>query len=194
MDLPILQGHSSSDELTVFLQPSGRKIKTSQRDGNCLFRCFSHFLCGSESKHYTFRSILVRFENLNSQLFEKRLTEINKPTFKEHINTMLCPNEWGTHVEIMAASTYFQIPVYFCTKNANGKYAWNIVKPLCPHRQLKFPDLSGTDLPVEKFNPTHFELLYHLSHYDCVVSVESDAISSNFPILNIECSYVDEIL
>ena len=50
---------------------------------------------------------------------------------------------------------------------------------------LSIPDLSGSDLP-EGMYLTHFELVHHNNHYDCVVS-EDDLISNSFPIMNVEC-------
>ena len=101
-------------DLGVFLQQSGRKIKKTHGDGNCLFRCFFFFLFSREGQHLTVRSILMRVENLNKEVFEGKLTDLNEPSIREHVHKLLCPNTWGTHVEIMAAATYFQVLVYFC--------------------------------------------------------------------------------
>ena len=81
-------------------------------DGNCLFQSLSHHqLYGSTVRHYDIRSLLVRFENLNSSRFSQILTETNSSDLKSHIHNMLQPGVWGT-VEIMAASTYFQVPIF----------------------------------------------------------------------------------
>ena len=70
------------------------------------------------------------------------------------------------------------------------------MKSLCPlgrgggREGLSLPNLSGSDLP-EGMNRTHFELQ---QYYDCVISVEDDMISNSFPVMDVECGYVDKIL
>ena len=166
-------------DLTVFLHQSNRKIRKICGDGNCLFRCFSYFLFGTEDQHLAVRSLLMRVESLNKELFDNKLTDINADTISQHIHKLLHPCTWGTHVEIMACATYFQSSVYFCYQNTKGTYQWDIVQPLCSLQTLKVPDLSGmfTDIPPKpKDLPpvTHFELVnYSNTHYDCVVSIHS---------------------
>ena len=47
--------------------------------------------------------------------FEKMLMPaVNEPTFPGHIRKLITPCTWATHVEVMAAATYFQVPVYEC--------------------------------------------------------------------------------
>lgn len=102
------------DPLQRFLAGCGRKIKEINGDGNCFFRTLSHILLNTEEEHLSIRDLLVRFENLNSDVFEKMMTEVHKPTFREHINHIMRLGKWATHVEVLAAATYFQLPVYFC--------------------------------------------------------------------------------
>ena len=52
----------------------------------------------------------MRVENLNKELFANKLTDVNAPSIREHVHKLLRPNTWGTHVGIMAAATYFQVP------------------------------------------------------------------------------------
>ena len=76
----------------------------------------------------------MRVENLNKELFANKLTDMNVPSIREQVHKLLRPKTWGTHVEIMAATTYFQVPFYFCCQNTmyNSIYKWDVVKPLCP--------------------------------------------------------------
>ncbi len=67
-----------------------------------MFRCLAHQLFGSPDRHYDVRSLLVRFETKNAPL----LMAINSPDFASHIRELLKPTKWGTHVELLAASTY----------------------------------------------------------------------------------------
>ena len=97
-----------STPLFTYLEAQSRQIRSSVGNGNCLFRCFSYQLLRTEDEHIAVRSLLVRFENLNQSSFQPYLTSINPPTMKQHINNMLHPKKWGTHIEILAAATYFR--------------------------------------------------------------------------------------
>ena len=142
----------------------------------------------------------LRVENLNKEVFETKLTELNTATLAEHIHKLLRPCTWGTHVEIMAAATYFQAPVYFCYQNTRGTYQWDVVRPLCPLENLKVPDLSGMFFgippkPIDLPPLTHFELVNHSNtHYDCVVSIQSGFLCDHLPTLNAQEIYVEQVL
>ena len=94
--------------LVTVLQQSGKKIQPVKGDGNCLFWSFSLHLLGNQDEHFKVRSMIVRFENLNSTHFEPRMMDlINQPTFKDHISKMSQPGCWGTHIEIMAIASIY---------------------------------------------------------------------------------------
>ena len=100
--------------LESFLAQCNRKVKGIKGDGNCFFRTLSFILFNNEDEDYAIRSIIVQFENLNGPVFESRMTTLNEPTFKQHINKMLRPGAWATHIELQAAAAYFQLPIYLC--------------------------------------------------------------------------------
>lgn len=158
--------------LTLYLKGIGRKVFNVEADGNCMFRCFSHQLFGSPKKHYAVRSLLVRFISKNRDKFSPLLTEINSPNIASHIDEMCNNKKWGTHVEIFATSTYFQIPVYYL-KSPSCKYKWEVFKPLGSVSNFKYQlcpevDTSAEDITV----PDHFELsLSSGNHYDSIVSI-----------------------
>lgn len=127
--------------LPGFLKDNGRNLYSVKGDGNCLFRVFSHQLTGCESNHILIRSILVRFENLNQTIFEKRLTETTAPTMNEHIRRLQRPSVWGSHVEIDGVAGYFQVPIYYCQKLVTGQYKWQVVKPLASAEKFKYPEI-----------------------------------------------------
>ena len=112
--------------LVTFLQQSGKKIQPVKGDGNCLFRSFSLHLLGNQDEHFKVRSMIVRFENLNSTHFEPRMMDlINQPTFKDHISKTGCS---GTHIEIMAIASMYQVyhavffvPTRLKVRVTNGK-------------------------------------------------------------------------
>ncbi len=44
------------------------------------------------------------------------LMPLNKPTISEQYEHMSRPSVWGTHLEMKAAATLLQVPIYFCMK------------------------------------------------------------------------------
>lgn len=120
--------------------------------------------------------MIVRFELLNSPLFEKRLTAINKSTLQEHALHMDRPNVWATHIEVFAVATFFQAPVYFCQDPphpSGGAYKWECFSPIATVEDLRCPII--TELCFDNATPVkHFELIYHanLHHYSCIVGGE----------------------
>ena len=85
---------------------------------------------------YEVRDMLIRFQNLNQTSFQPFLTSVNSATIQEHISSMLLPNKWGTHIEILAAATIYQVPVYCCVHSpVPSDYVapqWVCVKPVRP--------------------------------------------------------------
>ena len=107
---------------------------------------------------------------------------------EQHLTTLASPNSWATQVEVAAAASLFRIPVYYCSREENGQYKWNVVKPLTDKRQrpiVKCPILPELDEDITMKDPTHFELLYfHNSHYDAIVSAATRGVSTTPPPLS----------
>ena len=83
-------------------------------DGNCMFRSLSHQLFASSERDFAVRSLLLRFESKwNRDIFLPLLTQINSPDMQSLIRSLSLPGKWGTHVELLATATYFQISVFF---------------------------------------------------------------------------------
>ena len=186
-------GHAVPATIQDFLKLSGRKIQPIKADGNCLFRSISFHLLGNESGHFDVRSMLVRFENLNTRIFQNRLVQgINAPTFKQHIKKMLSPSTWGTHIEVMAASTMFQIPIYYATKNNKDGYKWQVIHPMEKSHSLRYPFITSEEPYTSMKTPSHMELLYHENcHYDCIVSFATHTLHLLPPHIPKDTSYVD---
>ena len=142
---------------------------------------------GSEENHYEVRDMLIRFQNLNQTSFQPFLTSVNSATIQEHISSMLLPNKWGTHIEILAAATIYQVPVYCCVHSpVPSDYVaphWVCVKPVRPkEKSFSYPNLAGSSLE-DVPSPNHFELCYTKnSHYDSVVALDGGPCSE-FPSL-----------
>ena len=108
--------------IQAFLSACGRKVKAVEPDGNCLFRAISHQLLGTEEEHLFIRGLLLRFENLKAELFQKYtvpgVTEANI-----HVNKVSTPRVWGTHIEVVATATLFVKPVYLFAALHQGDFA-----------------------------------------------------------------------
>ena len=62
--------------------------------------------------------------------FSEYLMPINKLTIKEQVEHMLQPCVWGTHLELKAAATLFQLPIYCCTQQSlqhDVPFTWSVV-------------------------------------------------------------------
>ena len=78
----------SDQSLRSFLSQWDRKVVAVAADGKCLFRAISHLLFHHENAHWPLRNLIVRFENLNSQILQNRMTDINADTFAGHIRKL----------------------------------------------------------------------------------------------------------
>ena len=152
-------------------------------DGNCFFRAISYELFGTQDEHGLIRTILYRMENLNKEVFSRFLFSGN--TIEEHIKTISTPHSWATQVEVVAAASVFQVPVYYFSRTT---MAWNIVNPFgtnsVSQTTLRLPVLPPPDSCLTRLKPTHFELLYYENcHYDAIVSATTGRVSASPPPL-----------
>ena len=56
---------------------------------------------------------------------------------REHLRHIGMPDTWGTHVELFAAATYFNIPVYTFVADPKN-LRWEVYKPLTT-KNLHYP-------------------------------------------------------
>ena len=183
--LHVLPQDSMQTTIESFLLTNMRKIKRVLGDGNCFFRSISHQLFASEEKHHAVRSTLVRFENLNKSVFSSYLMSNNEPTIVTHINKMDRFSTWATQVEVYAASSLFQIPLYTLFYKTSTEFHWEVVKPINKDK-LRFPVLvdSVEDFPQPANQLTHFEIAYlEDSHYDSIIDVQTGIPSVAMPDL-----------
>ena len=109
-----------------FLMSFNRGIIPVLGDGNCLFRALSRLMFDSEDWHAFVRQQLVEFESLNSSLMQSYCDG----NVSNHISRVKYLTAWGTHVELVAAASLLQMPIYVCTqKCGNGEYFWELFKP-----------------------------------------------------------------
>ena len=153
-------------------------------DGNCQFRSLSFHIFGHQDEHLNVRKLITRFEEMNKGIFAERLTDINEATIDEHIQKMKRPFLWGTHVELMAAASLFQVHIYYCTKaQAGNHYKWERFATISSSVEVKYPEQSEIFFNKSQI-PSHFELAYYSGwHYNCVVSADSGKTSKEPPQL-----------
>ena len=81
-------------------------------------------------------------------------------TFPEHIKYMLRHDNWGTHMELLAAACYYRVPVYYCCSPYKSGIHWQAIQPL--QHVFCHPNLAGS--PLEDVPGTsHFELQYDIN-------------------------------
>ena len=119
-------------------------------DGNCLFQSLAHIGHGTEHGYLQMRTLLVTFIKSNIKAFEPLIIGA---TFDQHIDQMANARVWGSHVELQAAASLFNMPVFLCTTShsANHEYKWICYK-LFPSEELTHPAPqdrpSNLDRPV----------------------------------------------
>ena len=159
-----------------------------------MFRSLSHQLYGSSERHYAVRSLLLRFESNNRATFSKFLTEVNSPNMDSHISDLIHPGRRGTHIELHAAATYFQIQIYFI-RTPSSDYKWEVINPIGPPNEFRYQLCPEIDNSVEAItipDSDHFELLYRSEcHYDSITMI-SGGVSTVKPTLQgsyLDCTY-----
>ena len=165
------------------LLEQGRKAHRVKGDGNCMFRSIAYSISNDDDNHGRVRLLLQRFENLNKGVFKKVLTTVNKPTFDEHVAHIGKPNVWGTHIELFATATFFQVPVYtYKVDDSLDTPKWEIFRPLLEAKSLRFPVTVDHDLCSQ--TPSHIELLYYSDcHYDSIIDCSTDRPCNTQPQL-----------
>ena len=142
-------------------------------DGNCLFRALSQQLTGFEELHVVLRQLLVNFIASNPEMFRGMVIS---RTLEEHMEEIQKNTQWGTHVEIQAAASLFQAPVYVATDSlVQGTFEWTIFEPQEKSRLVGTGDIN-TLIPCLAYKQ-HLELCYTAgTHYDSVMPLTGDTL------------------
>jgi len=122
-------------DVDTVLRKQDRKRFSIKVDGNWMFRSLSFYFFGSENKHSMLRSLQVKFIETNSTCFT---AQVFTGSFSQHFTSMKCPGKWGTQVELQAAASLAQTPIYVLTKQC-ADYKWIMYQPQSIAK-LKFPD------------------------------------------------------
>ena len=168
------------------LKACGRMINTTAADGNCMFRSLSKGLLGTEKYHYRIRTTLFGFIYGNSKIFLPHIEQkYNRSVeLREYCLSMDTSGIWGTEIELLAAATLLQAPVYTYTQmGSTGAYRWSKFHPLAPPTSIVCDYDASIKKLVNTPKPTnwHIELL-HLGgcHYDLIVATNQEN-RLNFP-------------
>lgn len=175
MNKPNPRSIQTFTEASEFLKRYDRQIHPILGDGNCLFRALSYLLCGQEDHHRQIRHTLVDLTTTNSDIFTKYCTSKD---FTEHTSRMKYETVWGTDLELRAASSYLQLPIYVCTQRSKTlEYYWECYRPLQGLIPPKEHFLS--DIPQAKVLD-HLEICHRdRCHYDVVTM--SDGLRPVYP-------------
>ena len=95
----------------------GRKIIPMKADGNCFYRALSYQLFGTQEKYDIVHSVVYRTEMYNKPIFANYLIPgHDEATIDDHLKKISMLGSWATQVEVVAAASAFEIPVYFYSK------------------------------------------------------------------------------
>ena len=174
------EASASIATIDKFLLNHNRKIHNIKGDGNCLFRSFSHAFLNHEDHHFTLRNHIVRTINLNPTIFSNYLMPINKLTIEQQVKHMLRPSVWGTHLELKAAATLFQFLSQQQQPHDDPPFSWSTFQPLSLNL-VKLPHIIDEEAQLKE-DKSH-QLYHHNSHYDIVISLQSEKTAVDMPTL-----------
>lgn len=171
------------------LKVCGRMINITTADGNCMFRSLSKGLLGAEKYHYRIRTILFGFIYGNSKIFLPHIEQKYNCSveIREYCVSMDKSGIWGTEIELLAAATMLQAPVYTYTQmGSTGTYQWSKFHSLAPPTNIYCDYDAGVNKLVNMPKPSdwHIELLHFgWCHYDLIVAMNQEN-RLNFPPLS----------
>ena len=131
----------------------------------------------SQERHGYIRESLVSFVEANRQIFQKY---VMTGTFEEHVSAMKRQGVWATQLEVFAAASLYQLPVYLCSPHpTTHQYRWMMYEPV-DRADLVFEGDAQRALATNK----HIELCHTGGdHFDCI-SDKDNAIPTIPPQLN----------
>lgn len=156
-------------------------------DGNCLFRALSHIIFWDEDYHQQIRKLLMDFIILNRDTFCKYCKEC---TLEEHVAHIKYDTIWGTDIEIRAAASYLQRPIYVCTQRSQSlEYYWDCFAPLATRMPTSGDYFEN--IYHSRPLPSHLELCHsNRCHYD-VVKMSDGNMAAIEPIICVTIDHID---
>ena len=125
-------------------------------------------------------------DHLNAHILQRFLWE---GTMEQHVSSMRMLGTWATQVELAAAATFFQIPVFSCSPHpSTGEYQWLFIKPLA-HDET-YPEMESSLRSI--IAVSHIELCNtSATHFDCIVCKEDGKFPTTAPVLGTPPSYIE---
>jgi len=110
-----------------FPMQESQQIHPIMGNDNCHFRSLLYLLFGNEDNHQQVRQLLVEFVTVNSHVLAKYCFSCST----EHVSRMKYETVFGTYLELRAAASDLQLPIYVCTWRSGSlyKYYWNYIPP-----------------------------------------------------------------
>ena len=110
--------------------------------------------------HNKLRTDITQLIKDNKQQFKPFI--IGPVPIDRHVINMSKLGTWGTQVELIAASTLFQVPIYVASKNTNSySYCWRKYSPIVVDKLVPM-----------NIGKSHIELIHSNDyHFDPVLSV-----------------------
>ena len=96
---------------------------------------------------------------------------MNHWSFQEHTDWMACTRVWGSHIELQAASSFFEMPVFLCNTSQSGHqgYKWNCYKLFTPVKKTSGNKTMKLVYPPPQEKLKTLDLLCHTGvyHFAC---------------------------
>ena len=129
-------------------------MRRMQGDGNCLFRCFSNLLTGSQEHHFLVRTLICNYMRHIDNLL---MFVLPSGDVLDHLRNSNMTNNfvWGTDIEIYAFAHMCQTNVYLFCESYD---TWALHS-----RNLSVSHMDVTGNSVYLYHP--------IDHYDVVCSV-----------------------
>ena len=118
-------------------------------DGNCLFRCLSKVISGSEEHHAKLRDEICRYMVSDGKdIIGLYFNQVLSPIPSEHlIRTCMYNNgNWGTNAELIAASALLQMDIYVAKKYIIRKIV-TMKKSVGQVKEHLIPKTTTTSMP-----------------------------------------------
>ena len=157
------------------LSKRGKCIHKVVGDGNCLFRALAFILYGTEDDRDKVKLCILEFEGQNGDLYREFVPEGNT-SLEDHIQALRKPNAWGTHFELKAAATVYQMDVrVFMQISSTTDYHELDFHPYKLQHPLVKPPLAKEIDTLELCHTNN-------NHFDCIVDKKED-VPSECPTL-----------
>ena len=128
-----------------------QQVRSIRGDGNCLFRCFSYIITGSEQQHMAVRSAMIA----HMPNIERVFTSSTVNSVQQYIrNTRMDRSgTWGTDNEVRALSHMLNTPVY---TYSTSTYNWTRSSPDQIDPDNLYNPITDQSMYIKNENYTHF--------------------------------------